>query len=1249
MSPKRDMKIPIRRRSKASGRVLPRSVTKGISLSRPLARTVTTLQHKHIASIASIATPPSPRYLRLLAQSNKPQQNATNDRAHHRTIPNSEQRIIPAEHGSISDLHLPFLGESSTLEEVKEVHEMIVGYCERWSDHTIFRAPASFFDDMKMISEALQVTSLPVEVLAQPDVRQSCNKVRESYAKFVTVWSQATQAALSRKLSELQPHLTRRPAGIQESAFTSFIADVQAVLPCPLLMTGRVSGIEEIPVLLSADNARNLILQCEEVHGQFQDETYLSEMQSLWLLIWRSLKSAFMISEEGRSKELDNSGSIELNFFTRAGVTPELRRLVQLPDATNPRSIEDMVSRYCRFIEKCRTDTACGAHVHLRQLRNQPLKSHVLSSLKRFTETRRLEANTLAKLHFAVVRLNGLNGGPTIFRRWREGEALGDWIISPSHLLSPMGSQTSATSPRSCGQIEPMAATEGLRRLTKMTDEPIQSSFPHPQGINMRCHHDYVYCPFPETRAHEVAQSEQISRDLGKPGIMSEGLRSEYLIDRPPPHARDPAEHSIFALKRTKFGLLGWLGLIAQQFLPRRGRRTHATSNFNLARRNPDGEQHSREAARVLDPNSRVTKTRAKTQALRLRGGAGGAGPETPPARKTPPKQLPNAFKKRHMELFRQELNRYHVEFHEADEIQILSILEEAAYDVMTALTLFRPQSQAPPWQGPGPLDANNVTAAAANSGMNEYGIVDSDGAEAYGSWGRHAYPQAGPARRPLGELMAGPVSPPEDVDDGHDDVDNENQDQVELEARHSRWSSNIIHDSPSSNQENQNSAVNGVLAENRLHTRCHPCPWYKGHIHHNCQCDPNNIAWDTAPSEDDGVIGGPTHNHGNEEDEQSPAPGIDHGENQNPQRTQNDQTARRRGLRSSPTQRVVHPQDGVLVRDTYAPGCEFHRVVRDIDVPMRELGTMVLGEAPRLLIKLAGPEVDATLERLRVQTELLRTAYLAQLHPATPSMLDQVHPDDRRHGEESPAKRLALVQQTWQEVKRQHSRLVGVLNDKLDRTNLSLRHKLNRFIRLIGDLHCLVKGFTQPLSDREVSSDSQEFLSEDEQQRLANFMPRVQTHNLPTQKDYERMLKDELEREITVERQIEFSPGPKPNKAILVHNLMLLDRRGVLGAGAQHHYRILLDKPKATRRPQHFNLEKAVEGHKKRQVDGRKAGRDAQRHARKQRRRGRGFSPTGGMTRPPAVQGSFTDSHDDLSADEEKVLSESESTESER
>jgi len=76
---------------------------------------------------------------------------------------------------------------------------------------------------------------------------------------------------------------------------------------------------------------------------------------------------------------------------------------------------------------------------------------------------------------------------------------------------------------------------------------------PGPRGQNRLSAYDYVYCPFPENRKYEVANSRLISRDLREPGIVSDGLRSRDLVNLPPPHCRTPGTFSTWK-KRTPFG-----------------------------------------------------------------------------------------------------------------------------------------------------------------------------------------------------------------------------------------------------------------------------------------------------------------------------------------------------------------------------------------------------------------------------------------------------------------------------------------------------------------------------------------------------------------------------------------------------------------------------------------------------------------------------------------------------------------------
>lgn len=62
--------------------------------------------------------------------------------------------------------------------------------------------------------------------------------------------------------------------------------------------------------------------------------------------------------------------------------------------------------------------------------------------------------------------------------------------------------------------------------------------YPVPSYISKRSAWDYVYYPFPETRALSVAHDQQIKRDLSEPGIQSDGLRASDLHNVPRRHVQ---------------------------------------------------------------------------------------------------------------------------------------------------------------------------------------------------------------------------------------------------------------------------------------------------------------------------------------------------------------------------------------------------------------------------------------------------------------------------------------------------------------------------------------------------------------------------------------------------------------------------------------------------------------------------------------------------------------------------------------
>lgn len=81
-----------------------------------------------------------------------------------------------------------------------------------------------------------------------------------------------------------------------------------------------------------------------------------------------------------------------------------------------------------------------------------------------------------------------------------------------------------------------------------------QDPLPVIRGHNMLSGFDYVSCPFPENRAFEVSNSRRITRDLTSPGIYSDGLRVEDLINVPVPHCRKPGTFKPHLKKRAPLG-----------------------------------------------------------------------------------------------------------------------------------------------------------------------------------------------------------------------------------------------------------------------------------------------------------------------------------------------------------------------------------------------------------------------------------------------------------------------------------------------------------------------------------------------------------------------------------------------------------------------------------------------------------------------------------------------------------------------
>ncbi|KAK5330344.1 hypothetical protein LTR93_001933 [Exophiala xenobiotica] len=1287
-----------------------------VVLPRPLARTITTLHHGHGISIAA---PGSPRYVNLSTVSSPQPDYST---SHHTpvqrlessavSIARQQTRVAPVERRSSPALGLPNIGSQCTPEDAEDLLETMTEYFRQWTEPGAALGLPDFFEDMSTIADRMQsISSLPNGILASPSVLRSLHELEKEYTTFASIWAPYIQSAFAEKLVELQAQIRQSATSVREGTFTSLISDIQSMLPHPALRSVLDLAEEDAPVLLDPDVARDLMTRCEELHNAFQNSTYnKSERRMLWLLIWKCLKAAFMNYEVGGLTHLTDQRCLEADFFCKPGVSRELRRLIQLPDAANPRTIENMVGKYCRFIDRCRANPH-ERYFHLRQLREKSLRHHVLSSLKRFAETRLPDTNIWPKVHFAVIRLNSINGGPAVVRRWREEEKQGEWVNSPSYLPSPPMRQSSVNARRTSGaattsvphggprsapdtessiivNVRSTPTTTELHIAAQVGERAFKRSFPHPQGLNYRSDFDYVHCPFPETRAQEVAQSEQISRELASPEIYSEGPRIEYLVNRPPAHTQDPAELSVFTTTRMP-GPFGWVRSVIRKVLRSKGR---TASPIVLVPRRGRGDHSSGRRRGVIDPNSRIQKT---PPAPRLRGGGGDESSNKQPAAKKSSIRLrfaaPKPFQAQHIALFRRQFHARHGSIASPDGPNILRLLERATYHVDDALDLYEE------------LALTNDSADTELAQDDEPNAVERNPTRT--RWQgppRQSTPPAGsaPLRRPLGELPAGgevyddnegqryglrprphrqPLRELPAEEEGFDSVQG-SPDNVRGQSR--QGPSNGTEREGSSHPSNQE---NQPPVEIHRDGQCHECPQFPGQYHHFCHCQVQVVHVHRSPhsTNEDEVSDDPTEYQDENQDPNQPEDSIeiydedqdadgsgdspqtydetpDPDDSEDPSGDDDDNTSVDSNPEGQyrPVRTLPHRDDGMWVQDWQISHDEgfglVFKTIWEADL------TNVFGHLDGYLPELATSpqrraELRDDLEDLRRRTNELRAAYRTLAGRHEPVQLDKVPKHEKlRRNPDFPATP-ELIMRGFTEVREQYKRMNRMLARKgRPYSNLALRQALNRFLRLVRDLRRLFIEYdhriSHPSSDEEDSSDtdSQPFLSDDEQRRVNSYQP-PQRPGLPTRKEYDMMFKDELLRELAVGRDYQNRSIKIDNmtKKQLVSELMRADREGNLGAGARHGYRNMMEDPRARGRPKNFNLDDAIEEYKRRCEQARDAEKDEAHRQRQAGRRAQGLSNTRGWEALPAGQAPFTLDIDDLgvSADALYVDSEDEST----
>lgn len=1095
---------------------------------------------------------------------------------HASNAPNA--RVILLAPAATEILELPETSNDSTPDDVGNMLDHATKYFISWSNDDLMEGPPSLFEDMRCIHSHLEdVLTLPKDVTSSSAARRALKELMIWYQRFVDLWREAVHEALARKFYELQiqleTRLTQRLTTIHEIKFSSFVFDVAAVSKCYRLQELLGSVPDSVPCLVPEDAAQEFLDQIDHLLEAFQVATYSTEQKELWLLIWRSLKTTFTAFESGGAPASPTYTFRDRMFFDTPTIHRDLKHLLRSHEAANPRAIEDVVGEYCQYIHECQVNPD-NKYESLQRSRDMPLGIHTMNSLRNFIQTGKFEPSTLSKIHFAVARFNHLTNGPVIARRWTNDVDNGEWDFIPLERNSPKTTQPplklEGGEDIQLSQLIPNPAAQPPSNVhNEIPEAPGKRLFKHPEGVNYRSAFDYVFYPFPETRAHELVQHEQISREMAQPGIISDGPRPMYLLDRPPRHARDTTGR--IQSSRKIPGVLSWLYHSVQRWRMQRRRasRVQSPSFKKLPTRQHLKLSSLQNSPVTLDRNTRVHKSISSSSRPRLRGG-GDIGHDrfiTSPAGRF--RFDPTSYHRKLTLLCTNLLKQRYGPTIPIDAVQIKRLLEQTSYNLDEIMrqypALSRHQSLHPEVApgtstnlGPGvQAYRDNVRAFRPNQLYEEGVHGDEDSPESENLNQEN--------RPPLGELDPGAF-----VGAGRDS-------------------------SPAHSSAPSQTSLNRVT--------CHRCPIYPGQYHHYCRCPPGS---DSLPPDDeaayndgyadgfeDGIAEG--NRMGREQDpvqgEQEPEEGgeqhpdgqPDDGHSNEDQTSPSDPETDRRPFREEP-----HIDDTSSVQSLFQRVPLFRtaldKVRGDYLGPFR-LVFQSPGGSPQ---RVDWANMAKSLNEFACDVNRLRDTYLDLLSEApAPWVLRIPQNDARKPNPDHPAT-VELCKRAFKDVEHHHSRLLAFFDYGNPRANLSFRQQFNRFISSVRETRQLVQEYLKSkagnANDAE-DSDADTWTSESSAgaiTRATSNQATVQKPTLPAKEEYEDMFVDELERELKLNRSIgdfeaAFGYKRKPKKSELVQKLMDCDQQGNVGNGATEGYRHITGDKKSRSRPKGWNLEKKL------------------------------------------------------------------------
>jgi hypothetical protein len=952
---------------------------------------------------------------------------------------------------------LPQIDDSLDQETALEMLQSIMIYLTQWNhlDPRLYRENATTFSpNLASIVDTLEtIDSVNNRILSSELVQECLAACLEVWTSFAQIWGTAVEDALAERLWLLAEQARAYPKQVPEAVFSHVMDDIRALSRHLLLETPTALSNHEEGGIIQSKFALRARQFCKLLHHNWQGQAYESELHQLWLLIWRSLRVLYKVKEKSGVFQRAEKGFIDAAFFDKPGVSATFARLLKTSDAANPRSVEDMVAQYCRLIATCRSDPD-DRYDHLRHYKETELRAHVITSLERFIETRQAKDNLLQKLHRAVVRFNFITKGPATVRRWGTDGAEQDWAIELLDLVSP--TKALAPGPNSPTFLRP----EGETPMNDHFPNPSPTTLPHPMGINIKSAFDYVYYPLPETRAHEVAQSALISRDLQDPGTVSHELRIEDLVNIPPRHVRGPSNLSPFK----------WPAYVTPGEVITAVRNRFSQVRSGLWRsigRTPSKQPHqlestfyaNRHRATALN-RDRVSKHASAKRSVRLRGGAGSqhassgsqhaqagsqeaSGDQMQNQNQNPPSQ---AFQNQHIQEFRAKAECGE----DFEAVLIILYLERTSWDIANAVKQFKAVQQFEKeslfgelgvefWRTEiAYLERNNwdvesaladfATQMAAFKGTLEIyeripdieiakyfaaGITQSDNAMEF-----YRTDLARIVSCFKGAIVSGDTISREAI--------------IEIYRQHGN---------------NLEEAVESHLERRRIGAPCYKCPEVPGSTHHHCECPSHSPDFlETEARKDRSKFRDPTTCH---------ACPYFPGEYHHPKTPPPDwPTYLQR------PERCKHKDDNRHVFDAFTPD-EFRDLLNTLDAAPDSMFPFLLGPngfgVPRLDDRLWRRNISSAIADLTNTTRELRAILVTAFSRVEPLPMDEVENFITRRPDTAQTSTVELCRRAAIDLKAYFDRISDIVAGPWRRyAMLGFRHAFGRFIRTLNELRSL-------------------------------------------------------------------------------------------------------------------------------------------------------------------------------------------------